>query len=394
MPQFPYPAPQQQWAPPNYQQPPNGQPTYQGQPPMGQPYQPSAPPQTGFGADGGQYNGGSMPQQNVFLPQAGSDTYFGEHPGLARGIDSAMATVAAMQTGPTIGSNISGVANALLNTPHFKQQLLMQRASAPMQMQSMQNNLDLQRAQVEHFSALGQELRDRGQYYLNGGRPQQSQYKADDDGNLWMLHGSDPATPVVDAEGNHIQARAPQQRTPQGTEAERQVNNENTDRQARGLPAYTATERGRRLTQIHAANAGAAAGAGANAKNNTPGNVPQTTELQYKNLSAQISEAEKNLSTLDKMKNSQIDEQFSGTNPDGSKRSFNDKVAARNAAKTQLQQQHDALTKQRNALVGGGGRNVPPTPNVSSGQGQVPPTPAGKKTPQVRIAPDGSITIQ
>jgi hypothetical protein len=279
------------------------------------------------------------------------------------------------------------VANALLNAPHVKQQILAQRASVPYQMEMMKTNLDLQHAQVGHYQALAQELRDRGQYYAHGGRPLQSQYKVDDDGNLWMMHGTDPATPVVDADGNHIQARAPQQRTPQGTEAERQVNSENTDRQARGLPAYTATERGRRLTQIHAANAGAAAGAGASAKNATPGNVPQTTELQYKNITSQITETEAELKRLTSMKSQAANAEFGGQGVAPS-----EAMAKRSARMQALTQQHSALIDQRNKLIPSG--NVPPTPNGSSGRGKVPPTPAGTSSPHVTISSDGTIHVQ
>src|SRR5512146_1546478 len=62
-------------------------------------------------------------RQNVFLPETG---FFGNHPGLTRGIENAVLAAASMGPSATVGEGISNVARSMIAVPQMRQQYQMQ----------------------------------------------------------------------------------------------------------------------------------------------------------------------------------------------------------------------------------------------------------------------------
>jgi hypothetical protein len=99
------------------------------------------------------------PRENVFLPEPGSDNFFGNHPTLTRGIENALMTMSQIKTQATIGDSISNVSGALMGTDAIRRNNEFQRIAAPFQMAQMIGGLDQMAAQNDYYKAHAEKLR-------------------------------------------------------------------------------------------------------------------------------------------------------------------------------------------------------------------------------------------
>jgi len=142
--------------------------------------------------------------QNLMLPEPGSNNFFGRHPTISRAIENAFIGVAGM--GPTsmsAGDNISNVAHSVLNIPEVRKEHMTSQLMAPFQAAGMISNLQGMRSKQDLEEAQAAEARGKGAYYAGGGRKLAPHFIPTQQG--WMKDtGDGPATPIVDAHGDPL----------------------------------------------------------------------------------------------------------------------------------------------------------------------------------------------
>ena len=88
-------------------------------------------------------------RENLFLPEAGTNNFFGRHPRATRGLENAIAALATIGPSNTTGEGIANVASSLMNIPQMREQNIMQQYLAPLQFAPMLSQIRAQNLAAE-----------------------------------------------------------------------------------------------------------------------------------------------------------------------------------------------------------------------------------------------------